>query len=59
MLLYLPKHNLYHLVQTKTPLERGVSLLSKQSIKTKIFKLLAHDFCYRRLFTDKFIGKTG
>ena len=26
----------------KTPLERGVLLLSKQSIKTKIFKLLAH-----------------
>ena len=29
-------------IKTKTPLERGVLLLSKQSIKTKIFKLLAH-----------------
>lgn len=43
--------------QTKTPLERGASLLSKQSIKTKIFKLLAQTgFRYRRLFTDKFIA---
>jgi hypothetical protein len=28
----------------KTPLEKGVVLLSKQSIKTKIFSLLAHNF---------------
>jgi len=43
----------------KTPLERGVLLLSKQSIKTKIFSLLAHDFRYRRLFNETFIYKTG